>query len=167
MDRSFDRFYEIINKLYCDSFPLVSKQVSEKRSSKPWLTHEILQLIKLKGIYFKYYKQGLISKETNNMFKNKVNREISRAKNSFYLNCFRSSKNSKESWKLIRELMGYERSGYQITNCFENKDSESILQTVNKFNHYFANIGDSLNAHVGSTIEIDNSLLISTHHIIF
>jgi hypothetical protein len=56
-----------------------------KRIEKPWLTSDIMESIKTKSYYFSLYRRGFISKEINNIYKNKLNKIIKRAKNLIIL----------------------------------------------------------------------------------
>ena len=46
------RFIDTLNKFYCDNFPLRKKLIGKKRLTKPWLTAQIHDLIKLKSESF-------------------------------------------------------------------------------------------------------------------
>ena len=72
LNEKFENFEKILNSLYCKNFPLKTKYLSSKRLSKPWLTRELLDLIEKKSNYCKLYRMGIISKEVNNSFKNRV-----------------------------------------------------------------------------------------------
>ena len=73
-------FIEKLNYLYCQNFPRKTKFLNIKRFQKPWLTQNIMRLIRQKSDYFKQYKLGIISKSFNNRFKVKVNKEIVKSK---------------------------------------------------------------------------------------
>ena len=88
----WEAFISKLNDLYCSCFPIKIKFISQKRISKPWVTLEIKRLIKQKSEYFKLYKMGLISRNTNNLFRNKTNSFISKAKSKYYLNLFKNAK---------------------------------------------------------------------------
>lgn len=63
-------FSNTLNDIYCKHCPIKIKYISQKRKNKPWLTNDILDLVKRKSTYFKMYKRGLISKSQNNVCKN-------------------------------------------------------------------------------------------------
>ena len=72
-----DNLLAIINELYCNFFPLCTKFISKKRMSKPWITPNILSLIKQKSNAFQLYRTGIISMRDNNLIKNKTNHRYS------------------------------------------------------------------------------------------
>ena len=143
---SFSKFNEIISRLFCESFPLKTKYVAVKQNSKPWIKNEIKNLIKEKSHYFGLFKRGFISKEVNNSIKNRVNKAVTKAKNSYYLNCFENAKKDmRKSWEIIGELVGCGSKKSKIIDFFENRENEANLRTVEDFNDFFANVGNVLN----------------------
>ena len=83
IDQRCINFLKILSDLYCTHFPKRTKFVSAKRLQKPWLTPGILNSVKTKSKYFKQYKMGIISKETNTTYRNLLNKVIRRAKRSY------------------------------------------------------------------------------------
>ena len=156
VNKSFDDFCELISRSYCECFPKKTKIISGKSQSKPWITSTLLDLIKKKSNYYKLYKLGYISKEVNNSFKNKVNKEVDKAKNSYYLNCFKNAKNDmKKSWELIHFLAGYQNK----SSVNGGEDIELDFQKAEKFNNFFSNIGElvsseTLNANVSNNLTL-------------
>jgi len=61
IDLLVESFQDLVNKIYCRSFPLKIKFLSRKRLSNPWLSDDLLARIKLKAKYFKLLKLELIS----------------------------------------------------------------------------------------------------------
>ena len=144
---SFEAFFETLNKIYCECYPKKVKQFSLKRSTKPWLTREILNLIKQKEYYYRQFRLGYISRTVNNSFKNKVNKEINKAKNYYYLNCFDNAKGDmKKSWKLIRDLSGY--NAKSKSQKLAAGEGGSIMDQANRFNAFFSSIGEVLSANI-------------------
>ena len=84
VDNKVSFFVKCFNELYWSSFLLINKNVSVKRMMKPLLSPSILSLIKIKYLYFKFYKQGLITRELNNCAKNKIQSIINKSKRSYY-----------------------------------------------------------------------------------
>ena len=142
----FNHFSNILNKIYCDCFPLKTKFLSNKRLEKPWLNSEIKHLIDLKSNYFKNFRLGLISKETNNRTKNYVNNCIRKAKNTYYnhaLNFYKN--NSKKSWETIRQIIGKKKTRNEIIRLLDGDDLLTDRQDIaNSFANFFSNIGRNL-----------------------
>ena len=153
VDTAWKNFEKFLNETYCKFFPAKSKILSEKRVSNPWLSTYVKKLINLKSEYFRLYRRGLISRESNNILKNSVNREVDKAKTSYYnkiLNETRS--NSKRTWNLIDSLLGKSSnaSSREITLKYNDttiNDSESV---ANRFIEFFSGIARNLDSNLGS-----------------
>ena len=146
INEQFSTFQNYINATYCDCFPIKTKLISDGRNSKPWITTATLAKIKLKSMYFKQYRDGLITREENNRLKNRLNKEINHDKKLYYLNLFANSKNNmKKSWKELHSLLGTNNRENSVENIFNNANSDQEkLNIVNKFNDFFTNIGSTL-----------------------
>ena len=85
-DSNVDAFLELfcakLNMFYCDSFPLKEKTVSNKKSINLWCTPAIENLLSIKSKYFNLLKLGIVTKNENNLFKNKVKKIIDTTKTS-------------------------------------------------------------------------------------
>ena len=103
---SCEIFLDTLNSTYRDCFPLVSKEISNKRYSKPWISPLIKQLINKKSRFFSMYKRGLISGEVNKIVKSDVKREIEKSKTMYFSNLLEKSRNNKKCWDVIHYLSG-------------------------------------------------------------
>ena len=154
VDDQFSAFQEFVNSTYCDCFPLKTKHVTTKRKSKPWISVSTMAKIKLKSNYYKLFKNGLISREENNRLKNRLNKEINRDKNDYYKNLFaNSSNNKKKSWQTLHYLLGTKNKNNIADKIFGEATSEpNKLAIVNKFNDFFADIGNTLAADLPTSL---------------
>ena len=117
-----------------------------------------MQLIRQKSEYFNLYKMGVISKFTNNQFKNFVTSEIRKAEHSYYLENFRNFKrNMKQSWNLINRLTGRNA----ISRPLENNFDGDLHDRVETFNDFFSNIGSLLDSRFGDNTYCDRFSLFS------
>ena len=76
LDGKVSYFVNELDQLYCSSFPVMTKRISSKRMGKPWLTPELIKMIKLKSLYFKLSKVGVITGEFNRQYRNGLNSAI-------------------------------------------------------------------------------------------
>ena len=143
---AFQLFTDTINKLYCECFPLKIKYLSTKRLSKPWLSSHILYQIKLKSLYFKQFKSGLISKNVNDKFKYKVQKLVTNAKNNFIAKKFEDSKNDmRKTWEVLNKLAGRKVTANEIDELLYKGVTVSNDQDIaNNFNDHFCNIAGML-----------------------
>ena len=105
---AFDKFEEVLYIVVNKFTPLKKASRNEKKlSQKPWLSRELLNLIKQKNKLFKQFHkkfdEDIFQKYKNQ--RNVLNREIKRAKENYYKKLIDDSKgNSSTLWKIIGEL---------------------------------------------------------------
>ena len=142
------KFVETIDNLYCSSFPLKYKFLSEKRLKSPWLNSYVKQKINEKSRSLKLYKSGSISVQTYHSIRNSVNRIVKNAKNQYHENSFNLNKTKpRKSWDLMHNLMGKQVAKSSIDSI--RVDDEEISDSKNiadEFIDYFAEIGERLDA---------------------
>ena len=159
----FDTFSRYINCSYQSHFPLKTKFISDKRIKNQWLTNATLEKIKQKSHYFNLYKRGHITKQVNNTFKNRLNKDIKRDKNNFHLKLFENAKkNMKKSWKILKNLLGCKVDKRNANLIFDHIVTDTDkLNAVNNFNDFFSSIGSELAAgiHNNETSPIENITL--------
>ena len=147
VNQSFDKFLDIISKLYCDCFPLKIKYISISRIKKPWLNQDLLRLIKLKSEYHHLFRRGLISKAFNNKFRNFVTSKIRKAENYYYLENFRNfGRNMKHSWNMIKSLTGSNNSSNSTNPISKLNNNDEKQLKIELFNNFFCNIGNQLDS---------------------
>ena len=146
VNQRFVEFTGTLSDLYCKNFPQRTKFVSAKRIQKPWLTSAILTSIKNKSKYFKQYKQGLISKQTNNQYRNSLNKIIRKAKINYHMCKFKSAyKNIKQTWKNVREVLSTNVCNKKIKSIIiDGNLVDDPEQMVEHFNKFFTNIAANL-----------------------
>ena len=146
VNEQFRTFQNYVNSTYCDCFPLKIKYISGYRKMKPWITETTLAKIKMKSTLFKRLRDGSISRADYNRLRNRLNKEIDHDKKSYYLNVFTDSKkDTKKSWKILHSLIGSKNNKTHTEKIFADANSDlDRLNIVNKFNDFFANIGNTL-----------------------
>ena len=139
-------FSDRINYDYKKCFPLKVKHISLKRLTKPCITSDVKRLINLKSEYFNMYRRGIISKQTNNLMKNRLTKEINRAKNSYFIEAFQHYKNdSKKSWKLLHQLTGMNKTKYEIMQLLDGDKLLTDKQEIaNGLSTFFSNVALNL-----------------------
>ena len=153
IDQKTESFINFVNKTFCDTFPKISKTISNKRLEKPWITPAILQSIKTKSYYFKLAKQGLITQDTNKRYRNLYNKITRKAKNHYYNQYFNTrAKNTKKTWEGIRDLLGNSNKKDKIQSLLingeETDDPKLIASALNK---YFSTVAEKLEKQIPET----------------
>ena len=145
-NEKLDIFTHHLDQLYRRHFPLKTKYISKKRLDKPWLNQRLLNQIKLKSHYFKLFRLGLITSRVNNSFKNKVNKEILFARNSFYVTAFNViSSNMRSRWNLINSLLNRNCTRKKIKILLMNGTTFSNdFDIAEKFNSFFCSVAQNL-----------------------
>ena len=116
----------------------------------PWLTTDLKRKINQKSHFYKLFKRGLISRQMNNMFKNRINKEIKNAKDLYYKNLIVFHKNDlKKSWNVIKKLSGKIEKKEEIIKLL---DGDVLLtdktEIANSFVDFFSNIAQNLDSYL-------------------
>ena len=145
-EEAYNVFFIKINSLYCKHFPTKIKFISPKRAANPWLSPEIKTLINKKCEHFKLYKLGIISKNLNNQFKNKVNCAVRKARNKYFLDAFeRSLGDIRKSWNIMKKLLGSGCKKNTIESIISSGNEYFVESDIcNQFNEHFGSIATNL-----------------------
>ena len=146
VDVYLNNFTSKINALYNKCFPIKTKYVTKKQFLKPWITPRIKKLIDIKCKYFELLKIGIISKDENNTYKNKIKNIINRSKTQFFNNYFHKNRsNIKKTWDMINTLSSRNISNKSINRIiWNNIEYSSDLNIACAFNEYFCSIAENL-----------------------
>ena len=86
---------------------LTPKEIKLKQ--KPWITSELVKMIKIKNKLFnrkKRQQDNVNIKLLYNLFRNRVNRELIKSKKSYYTKYFEdNNKNIKKTWEGIKSII--------------------------------------------------------------
>ena len=152
---ALERLTEVIQNSYNEVFPL--KKLSKrkmKKQKKPWMNYIILDMIKTKHQLFKKY---LKNKTQGNLDaykakRNKIKREIEKAKKQHYYTLFKNCKNDpKKVWKEINLLSKKGLKPKSTLPKFIKVDDEGNMTTnpkfvINRLNKHFVSKGPKLAA---------------------
>ena len=143
-------FTRKLDSLYCETFPLKTKYIPRKKAMNPWFTPELCKLVQTKSVYFDMMRIGAISKQENNIFKNKCKSAIHKAKSAYYKNLLeRNFGNMRSTWTILNSLMNNNRKASSL-DCIIQDSAEirddSMIASV--FSDYFYNITAQLNSNI-------------------
>ena len=148
-DNRFLTFDKIVNKLYCQCFPLKIKYINRKRLNNPWISSEIMRAIKMKSENFKRYKAGLLSRFQYNRYNNRLESTIRLAKKNFYKSKFESYRDDlRSAWKTIRGILGGKSNRSVRSIIVNGEDIEEDGAIADIFNGYFASVATELDGHL-------------------
>ena len=126
------------------------KQLSPKdvkRRINPWMTPQILKLIKIRDRLFVRKKKepdNVLIKRTYNQARNRVNRSTQKAKKEYYNSYFEEhNTNIKKTWEGIKKIVNVKKStNFSISHLnIKGKIADDPASIVNHFNHFFTNVG--------------------------
>ena len=143
-----ETFLATLDKFYDTCFPLMTKFLSAKRLSKPWLTKGILKSIEIKHTLFKRVKQQIYDRATYLAYRRTLTSLIRIAKQNYFTSKFERCKHDiKQTWDVINSAI---RPGKKRTPSFkliqDNTTITNPTEISNAFNQHFANIGKKLKA---------------------
>lgn len=149
-----NEFSDVVNT-HAPLKPLSKRKCKQRK--KPWMTKEILELIKTKNSLFaKCYKQNktqLISSYKQTC--NKLTTMKRKAKEQYYTSQLAKHKqNTAKQWKIINELLEKHRKQQPVINKLVDEDNKVIKSAsaiCNTLNEYFVNIGPNLSDKIVSS----------------
>ena len=156
VDSYVENFLNALDRIYCSSFPLKTKVISERYYLNRWMTPEMHNLLNAKSNYFSLYRLGrsldieLVSRDENNRFKNRVTNLIRIQKKKYYRDLINNCKNDlRKTWKIINSLMSKGFKNTSIRKIVSNDIVYSNEEDISKiFNDYFCNIGTRLSSNI-------------------
>ena len=138
-------FETTLDNLYKKNFPLMTKFLSEKRLSNPWITNDLFKCMKKRSSYFKSLKLGQITVQMYNAYRNHVTKAIRDSKKTYYSNIFDNSSNDpKKTWSTIKEILGHKGSSGVEKLVEDGSEICHAREIAQIFNCYFATVGSKL-----------------------
>ena len=154
-NHALEKLIKVIQDSYNETFPLrkLSKR-KMKRQKKPWMNYQILDMIKTKHKLFKKYLKNKTSENLDayKAKRNKIKREIEKAKKQHYYTLFKNCKNDpKKIWSEINTLSNRNHKPKSTLPKFIKLDEEGNMSTnpkfiINKLNKHFVCKGPKLAA---------------------
>ena len=143
----------ILSDLTNQFFP--KKRLSRKQykvAKNPWITPEILTAIKNKDkLYAKYLKERTPVSFTNyKKCRNQLTHAKIKAKQNFFENLFRETKNPSDIWKHINKFLRKQKSSSAMPQAIitNGKTITSPHQICNEMNIHFVKIGEKLSSNI-------------------
>ena len=151
---SLSNFYNSITYLLDEFAPYKKVTKREyKLKFKPWITSEILELIKERDKLLKSYQKenDHEKKELAHLSYKRIRNIVTQKKrvnkSTYFLSYFEKNKNkSSEIWKGIKSLVNIKSSNCNSINLLDKHKNlvNDQKKIVNKFNDYFVTVGSSI-----------------------
>lgn len=145
VNQSCSFFLNKLYEIYDKCFPILSKIITERPNTAPWLTSELKIAIKRKNIIYDLYKNNSVSYDFYKGYNNKIKNLICTSKNKYYENIIAQS-DAKNRWKNINKLINKPRNSQ--TNISEIVTDKKVITDQNEIcdalNNHFSNIGQNM-----------------------
>ena len=123
---------------------LSAKEV--KLKSKPWINSDLAKMIRIKNKVFERKKRQPNNndiKSLYNKFRNRVNKELKKAKKSHYTEYFNEHNDIKKTWQGIRSIVNVKNNLNQGLSQFKINGNIVVepKDIANHINEFFVNVG--------------------------
>ena len=146
----FDSFKDFYTKLEASvdrHAPLKKLTPREiKIRSKPWLSTEILKMIKIRNKLFarkKRQPKNVNCKRLYNLFRNRVNKDIKKSKKKYYADYFNEHVNNiTKTWEGIKKIVNIKKTSIRTTQLkIGGKIIDIDKEIATNFNMFFYQCG--------------------------
>ena len=147
VNTSWNVFKKVLNNIIETLAPI--KEIRLKNRTEPWISNEILDAIKLRDNLLYRYKKDQKPELYSEFCKirNKIQRDIKRAKSTFFQNKIEEFKfNPKKLWENLKTL-GYSNKSKDKSRIILNIDGELCFDTnrvANYINQFYTTIASKL-----------------------
>ena len=148
IDFSIQKLDQILYSEFDKHCPIVSKTITKKDRTNPWMNGRLKQLVKTRQNKFYLYKRQLITLEEKNRFRNYVTKEIVQAKRKYFSDLLQSLRhNMKKTWNTINGLLNNNKNAKfnEIKSLLVNGTIiEDNLGVANAMNEFFSKVGSDI-----------------------
>ena len=145
---AFVAFEKLLIELYNTSCPIVTKDVSYKEFTKPWVDNDVKREMRIRDSYLRLYRGGRIRKSEYCRQRNKVTGLLRERRKAYFANQFECVKGDiKRTWSLINNVIKpnvVKKRG----NIKELRIGDDIVcdskRIANEINNFFSTIGSSI-----------------------
>ena len=147
----YNNFITLFSSLFNRYCPVVDKKVKTKHVQKPFITPEILLLMKERDKLQKKYSKHPITYSTQyKSIRNRINNLIRQSKAIYYKSRLTAaSGNSRDTWNVLNKVLR-PNSNHNVNDKFviENELSTDAKKIVEGFNNYYVNAGVQLSNNI-------------------
>ena len=159
---TFENFSQWLHSILNIYFPLKTKHLGTRKVRNPWINDDILVCIKKRHKFYKQMKEGLITREFYNRYRNLVSFAIKQLKKRYYNNAFIvANKDIRGTWRLINGLLDRRTKGFSIELEVNDATTSDPNVVANCLNNFFSSIAANLHS---SLPQPDTISIISLRH---
>ena len=144
---SFNNFFTKLDATVDRHAPLKKSTPREiKMENKPWLSAEIIKLIKLRNKVFAR-KKGQPNNENckrlYSLLRNRINRKLKKSKKQHYIEYFNEHVNNiKKTWDGIKKIVNVKKTSKKVSQLtIGGKVIDDDKMLANNFNRFFVDVG--------------------------
>ena len=144
-------FFNIIDSLYDECFPVVKIRLKQKKHFTPWITRSIKKSSKRKQkLYEKFLKhRTILNEEKYKAYKNLFESIKRKSKKSYFSKkALQYKNNMKKTWSVMKEIVDkmhqHNKSKLSRRLFVDKKYITSETEIAKTFNEFFTEIGPSL-----------------------
>ena len=165
VNHAYDLFVKLYSMQYDKAFPEKKLCIKTKSLESPWITTALLKSSKTKQkLYERFLKRRIFENETK--YKNYKNRfeKIKKAlkKNHYSKQLTENSGNAKQTWNVIKELIGKSKILCNpLPNCLNVNDKLIYKKTeiANELNNFFVSVGNNLAKKIPQSLKSPTSYI--------
>ena len=148
IDEAIDLFDLKVTELLNQHCPIITKQITWKDRSKPWVNSHLKHLIEKRHHYYEKLKRNRVTPEFYRIFRNYVSKKLTDSKLEFFSRQLNQVKgNMKRTWNIINGLIKPNKNR-KIPNIksllINNQQIFGNDQICNSLNQHFSTIGSSI-----------------------
>ena len=148
VNQSYNQFSNKIKSVINELCPIKVKKVKNVKTKSPWMTNEILSLIKAKNnMYKKYARKPITYGEQYRHMRNDLNCRIKVAKKRYYNQLLQESTgNSKQLWKILNGILNNKSNKATVIDSliYDDNEIEEPKDIVNVLINHFVSVGERL-----------------------
>jgi len=148
VDDSFKKFDDVIMHYFNAHCPIVTRTISYKQFTKPWIDRVIRGEIRKREKYLRLYQSGRISEANFKTVRNRVTRMIRDSKKSYFSKKFDEVKGDlKRTWAVINNVL-HPNFDKKRGNIDKLNVRDSLISNphdiANALNNYFSTVGSDI-----------------------
>ena len=162
--QAFSKIQSMIQSAYEESFPLI-KFKKRPATCKNWLTDCLKKSIRNKNKLYMWYRKRptVYNKNKYLMYKRALRKVLNAAEKNYYdLQFERFGNDLKNSWKILKRLIGVQPKLTNNEFSIDGKRETDYDKIANAFNAYFVNIGQSLDCQLPQVSEDEHRIYMKS-----
>ena len=135
--------------IYSQCCPIKENEISFRRLRKPWISDAIMVSLNSKHELFRQYKNGIVSFDHYNSFKNNFTTTLRHTRNNYFQRKFTEcSNNSRDTWKTLNSLIRYKNTSKDVILHHDGSLVSDPSAIAEVFYNYFSNVASNLDRNI-------------------